>query len=113
MVVDDHGPVDLLRRVELGQAVRDRLRVVVGGAVGEPRPRLVDLVAAEGERAASLPADGEPAHVLALGAETPLEHKCSAEDLGIERARQATVAGERDDRDGLHLALLEQCEPAE
>ena len=53
-VVDDDRPVDLLGGVELGQPVRDRLRVGVGRPVAEAGPGLLELVAAE-RRASSGP----------------------------------------------------------
>ena len=46
-VVDEHDAVDLALGEELGDAVRDRLRVRVGGPVGEADVRAGELAAAE------------------------------------------------------------------
>src|SRR4026209_1030354 len=48
-VVYEQDPVDFPGLVELGDAVRDHLGVVVRGSIAEADPRLVDLVAAEGQ----------------------------------------------------------------
>ena len=50
----------------------------------------------------------EPAHVLALAPELPLELEGPPEHLPVERAGEAAVAGEGHDRDRLHLAPLQE-----
>src|SRR5439155_16875772 len=74
---------------------------------------LLDLVAAEAERRAPLATDDEPAHLLPLRAQRALEREGAAEDLTVERAGEAAVAGERDDRDPARLPLLEQRQAAQ
>src|ERR1044072_3047063 len=109
---DEHGAVDLAFDVELGDPVRDRLRVGVRRAVGEADVFARRLVAAEGERRAALLADGAELDLLAVAAQLPLERERPADDLSVERAGEAAVAGERDDGDGLLLlALVEQRQP--
>ena len=110
-VVDERHPVDLALGEELGDAVRDRLRVLVRGPVGEAHVRAGKLAAAEEERRAALLADGDPPHGLALRLQRALERERAPEDLRVERAREAAVAGQRHDRDRLDaLALLEERE---
>ena len=108
VVVDDDGLVDLLLRIELDQLVRNALRVVVVGPVDEAGEGRVDRVAAEAKRRLALAADDEPAHVLALAAQAPLEREARPEHLRVEAACEAAVAGDGDDRDRLHVALLEE-----
>ena len=72
VVVDDDDAIDLLLGVELGDAVRDRLGVLVAGAVAEAGPRLVDLVAAEAEGRRTLLSGDEPGRLDALLAKAPL-----------------------------------------
>ena len=98
---------------ELGHTVRNGLRVAVGRLVGEADVLAGQLVAAERERRAALLADRHPEHLLALTATLPLERERAPQDLRIEGAREAAVAGQRHDRDGRDLlALLQQRQPA-
>ena len=113
LVVDRDRAVDLLGFVELGEPVGDRLCVRVGGPLGEAHPRLIELVAPELERRAAFAADDQPAHLLALASEAALDREGPAEDLPVEGAGQAAVAGQRDDRHRLRLALLEQLQTAQ
>src|SRR5205823_3703253 len=113
VVVDEHGAVDLVFAVELGKPVGDRLGVAVAGPVGEAGPGLLDLVAAEPQGRAALPPDDEPAHLPALRPQRALEREGAPEDLPVECAGKAAVAGERDDRDPARLALLEQRQAAQ
>src|SRR5215203_3596672 len=107
-VEDEHRTVDLALDVELGHPVRDRLRVAVRGAVGEADVLARRLVAAEGERRAALLPDCDELDVLPLAAQLPLERERAADDLGVEGAGEAAVAGERDDADGFLLLALRQ-----
>ena len=110
-VVDDGHPVDLALDEELGHAVRDRLRVLVRGPVGEAHVRARELAATEEERRAALLADGDPPHLLAFRLQRALERERTPEDLRVEGAREAAVSGQRDDRDRLDaLPLLEERE---
>src|SRR5580765_1544960 len=63
VVVDEHDTVDVLVDVELGQPVRDRLRVGVVRVVAEASPLAVELEAREAQRRDALAPDGEPTHV--------------------------------------------------
>ena len=91
--------------------MRNRLRVLERRPVGESHIRARELAAAEEERRAALLADGDPAHLLALCLQRALERERTPEDLRVERARQAAVSGQRDDRDRLDaLPLLEERE---
>ena len=113
MVVDEDHPVDLSFRVELGHPVRDRLGVRVTGLVGEPGELSGELEPPEAKRADSTPPDADPADLLALAAELALERQRAPEDLRVERTREAAVAGERNDRNGLLLlVLLQERQPA-
>src|SRR5919198_468310 len=109
MVIDHDDPVDLFVGVQLGDAVGDRLRVRVARLVGEADELAGEVEAPEAERTDAAAADADPAHLLALAAELPLQRERAAQDLRVERAREAAVARERDDGDvALLLALLEQ-----
>jgi hypothetical protein len=110
VVVDDHDAVDLALRVELGEPVRDADGVRVRRPVGEVDPGLVDVVAPEAKRRAALLPDDDPACALSLAARLALERKGPAEDLRVEGAGQAAVAGDRKDGDRADIALLEQRE---
>src|SRR5207237_5845238 len=56
--------------------------------------------------------DGDPADLLAFTAELALEREHAPDHLGVEGARKAAVAGDRDDRDGVDLLpLLQEREP--
>ncbi len=89
--------------------MRDRLRVLVRGPIGEADVRAGQLASAEGERRAPLLPDRDPADGLALGLERALEREGSADDLGVERAREPAISRQRDDRDRLdRLPLLEE-----
>ena len=100
MVVDDDDAVDLALDEEVGERLRDGDGVRVDGPVGEVDPGLLDRVAAEAERRAPLLADDDPAD---LGASGPhLRSSWSAaNDLRVEGAGEAAVAGQRQDRHGL------------
>ena len=113
VVVDDDDAVDLTARVEVGDGMRERLRVVVRGPVAEAGPRLDDLVAAEAQGRDALPAGRQPAHALPLCPELPVEGEGVAKHLRVERAGETAVAGQRQDRDGpLLLVTLEERQPA-
>jgi hypothetical protein len=113
VVVDDDDLVDLLRGVELGHVVRDRLRVGVARAVAEAGPRLADLVAAETERGHALLARDDPVGLDVLPTQAPLDRKRLAEDLRVERAGQSAIAGQREDRRPPHVPPLQQRKPLE
>ena len=104
-VVDHDHAVDLATGVELSHAMRDRLSVPVGRLVGETRELRGQLEAPEAQRPHSLSTDPDPANLLALAAKLAFQGECTAEDLGVERAGQAAVAGERHDRDGVLLVV--------
>ena len=109
LVVDEDDAVDLLLGVELGHPVRDRLRIAVRRPVREADEGIARVAAAERQRRAPLLADGDPPHRLPLGHERPLEGERAADHLAVERAREAAVAGQRHDQDGLdRLALLQE-----
>jgi hypothetical protein len=94
-VVDQHDAVDLLALVQLGDAMGDRLGVVVRGAVAEPDPGLVDLVAAEGQRRAALSPGDEPAHLDALRPQAPVEREGVPETWALNapaRPRSPVIA---------------------
>ena len=111
-VVDEHDAIDLALREELGDAMRDRLRVLVRGSIGEADVGAGQLAPAESERRASLLPHRDPADGLALGLERALEREGAADDLGVERAREPAISGQRDDRDRLdRLAPLEEGQP--
>src|SRR5439155_12394224 len=112
-VVDDDHAIDGALGVELGEPVRDRLRVGVRRPVAEAAPRVVDLVAAEAERRGALAADDGEADLHALVAEPPLERERAAQDLRVEGAREAAIARDRNDRRRLDLAALEERKPAQ
>src|SRR6476659_1976069 len=108
-VVDEDDAIDLALGEELGHAVRDRLGIGVLGPVREAHERPRELPAAEEERRAPLLADRDPADLLALALERALESERAPHDLGVERAGEPAVPGERDDCDSLdRLALLEE-----
>ena len=69
VVVDHDDAVDLAGDEELGELVRDRLRVAVVGAVAETRPVGRRLEPAKAQRRAALATRGEPADRLPLGFE--------------------------------------------
>ena len=114
VVVDDDDAVDLLRDVELGDLVRERLRVGVGRPVAESGPRLEHLEA-RGSAASRRPSGRRRASERAC----PRPRGCRSEREGVakhlrvERAREPAVAGQRQDRDrALLLAPLEQRQAA-
>src|SRR5580765_4649016 len=90
-VVDDDDPVDLLVRVELGDPVRDRLRIRVTGLVGEAGELPGELEAPEAQGADSAPPDADPADLLALAPKLPLERESPPQDLRVERPGEAAV----------------------
>ena len=86
----------------------DLLGVAVVGAVAQSLPRLVELEAPEAQGTDALLAHGEQAHRLAGLAQRPLLLDRPPDDVGVERAREAAVAGHDDEGDGALLFVLAQ-----
>src|SRR5581483_7575061 len=112
-VVDDDDAVDLFLRVQLGEPVRDRLRVVVRRLVDEALPVSRDLVAAEAQARAALATDDGPHELVFLAALLPLQLEGAAQHLAVERPGEPAVAGEDHDTHTLHFAPLHEREVAE
>jgi hypothetical protein len=91
---------------QLDDLVRDCLRIGVARVVGEARELARKVEAAEAQRSDAAPADRDPAHLFALPLQLPADRERAAQDLGVERPRQASVAHDRDECDGAHLVTL-------
>ena len=94
-VVDDDDPVDLLVRVELGDPVRDRLRVRVTGLVGEAGE--LPESSKRLKRREPTPRRPTPTQRTCLPslAKLALERESPPQDLGVERPGEAAVARQR------------------
>ena len=92
----------------------DRLRVAVGRPVGEAGVLAQHLVAAEGQGRAATLADHDEVRLLSLPAQLPFERERPPDDLRVEGAGEAAVAGERHHGHLLDLlALLQQRQSAD
>jgi hypothetical protein len=107
-VVEDVDAVDLVVDVGRDEVLGDAAGVRVGRAVGEARVAARDLAAAEPERRHAAPAGGVEDHVAALVLVLGRRPQAGAQDLRVERAREAAIARDEQDRDPvLVLVLLE------
>src|SRR5918996_1693673 len=105
-VVDDLDAVDLVVDVGGSEAVRDRAGVGEGGAVGEAGPAVAHLELAELERGQAAPPRHVPEHLLAVGAQLGGTAVARPDDLRVEGAGQAAVAGHEQDADRLDALFL-------
>src|SRR5512132_680004 len=81
LVVDEDHAVDITLGVELADLVRDRLRIVVAGAVAETDPGLVDLVAPEAQARRSFASRDQPASLHTLSPEPAFDREDLPQDL--------------------------------
>ena len=107
-VVEDLDAVDLVVDVGGDEVLGDLARVGVGRAVGEARVAAGDLAPAEAERRDAAAARGVEDDVAALALVLGRGAQAGAQDLRVERAGEAAVARDEQDRDPvLVLVLLE------
>src|SRR6266545_5786900 len=112
MVVDEDDTIDVAVRVQLGQPMRDRLSVAVMRVVAEAAPASLELEAGKAQRRRALAPDGQPAHVHPLALQLPIRRRCAPKDLRVERAGEAAVARNRNNRRGPHFATLQKRQTA-
>ena len=107
-VVDDLDAVDLAVDVGGHQVGRDLARVGVRRAVGEARVGALGLAAAERQRRHAAAPGGVPDGRLAAALVLDARADARADDLRVERAREAAVARDEQDADlVLGLVLVE------
>src|SRR3954452_6850189 len=107
-VVEDLHAVDVAVDVRGHQGLGDLAGVVVARPVGEPDVAAGDVAPAERQRRDAATAGGEERHLLALGLVLGGGADPGPDDLRVERAGQAAVGGDEQDRDlVLGLVLLE------
>ena len=97
-VVDHLHAVDLAVDVGLDDVVGDRARIRVGGPIGEARVAAAQLVPAEAQRGDAAAPGRIPALRSLLG-ELGGEAHAGADDLRVEAAREAAVAGDEQQAD--------------
>ena len=101
-VVEDVDAVDLAVHERRGEVVGDLAGVGVGGAVGEADVLPRRLALAEGQRRHAAAARRVHRDRAALALVLDRRAQAGADDLRVERAGQAAVAGDQQDR---HLVL--------